>query len=189
MPVAQGADIRATSSDCQMTRRAWRRSLASLVMVLVAGQMAHAQGLPPGLDAAPALSPSPAAEQELAKHTSPQADLWQRLGGVQGIQKLSWMALNRASTDPRTRRSFDGVNVKTVAQSLGNMICVLANGPCQYEGETMARAHAGLNLQGSEFEALVTILREEMDRAGVSQGAKNELLRCLAPMRRDVQEH
>jgi len=32
----------------------------------------------------------------------------------------------------------------------------------------------------------VDILREEMDRAGVDAGAKNELLKLLAPMKRDI---
>jgi hemoglobin len=33
---------------------------------------------------------------------------------------------------------------------------------------------------------MVTVLREELDRANVSEGAKNELLRRLAPTRRDI---
>jgi hemoglobin len=55
-----------------------------------------------------------------------------------------------------------------------------------YEGETMARSHADLGLQGSEFDVMVSVLREELDRAGVSDAAKNELLRRLAPSRRDM---
>ena len=50
----------------------------------------------------------------------------------------------------------------------------------------MRDAHRGLNIGASEFDALVAMLREELDRAGVDDGAKNDLLRLLAPMKRDI---
>lgn len=112
--------------------------------------------------------------------------LYARLGGVAGIESVSQAMLERMSTDPRTRRTFDGVNLRTLSASLATHLCMVADGPCVYEGETMRNAHADLGLGGSEFERTVQILREELDRAGVSQGAKNELLRRLAPSRRDI---
>ena len=112
--------------------------------------------------------------------------LYQQLGGIDGINTVSHAMLQRMSTDPRTRRTFDGINLRTLSASLAAHLCKVADGPCVYEGETMRNAHADLALGGSEFEATVQILREELDRAGVSQGAKNELLRRLAPSRRDI---
>jgi hemoglobin len=50
----------------------------------------------------------------------------------------------------------------------------------------MERAHRDAKIGASEFDAMVTILREELDRAGVDAQAKNELLRLLAPMKRDI---
>ncbi len=112
--------------------------------------------------------------------------LYQQLGGVAGIERLSERMLQRMSTDPRTRRSFDGINLRTLSASLAAHLCKVADGPCVYEGETMRNAHADLNLGGSEFETVVQFLREELDRAGATPGAKNELLRRLAPSRRDI---
>jgi len=112
--------------------------------------------------------------------------LYQQLGGVAGIERLSGRMLQRMSTDPRTRRSFDGINLRTVSASLAAHLCKVADGPCVYEGETMRNAHADLNLGGSEFETVVQFLREELDRAGTPPAAKNELLRRLAPSRRDI---
>lgn len=112
--------------------------------------------------------------------------LYQQLGGVAGIEALSRAMLQRMSTDPRTKRTFDGINLRTLSASLAAHLCKVADGPCVYEGETMRNAHADLSLGGSEFETVVQILRDELDSAGVSQGAKNELLRRLAPSRRDI---
>ena len=118
--------------------------------------------------------------------SAPARPLYQQLGDVQGIDAIARGALQRMSTDPRTRRTFDGVNIKTLGTNLSAHLCHVADGPCVYEGETMAKAHADLNLGGSEFDATVQFLRDERDAAGVSTAAKNELLRRLAPMRRDM---
>jgi len=119
-------------------------------------------------------------------HRAPARPLYQELGGVQGINAISAAMLQRMSSDPRTQRSFDGINLKTLSASLAAHLCQIADGPCPYDGETMKNAHADLHITGSEFEVTVQILRDELDRAGVSTGAKNELLRRLAPMQRDI---
>jgi len=92
----------------------------------------------------------------------------------------------RAAEDPRTRRTFEGVKLSVLQTSVATQLCAIADGPCVYEGESMRNSHAELGITGSEFDALVQILREEMDAAQVSTAAKNELLRRLAPMRRDI---
>lgn len=117
---------------------------------------------------------------------TPATPLYQGLGGVQGIESISRNMVQRMSTDPRTKRTFDGINLRTLSASLAAHLCQVADGPCVYEGETMRNAHADLNLAGSEFEVVVQILRDELDQAGVSSSAKNELLRRLAPSRRDI---
>lgn len=116
----------------------------------------------------------------------PAPPLYQQLGGVEGIEAVSGAMIQRMSTDPRTKRTFEGINLRTLSASLAAHLCKVADGPCVYEGETMRNAHADLGLGGSEFETVVQILRDELDRAGVNQGAKNELLRRLAPSRRDI---
>lgn len=116
----------------------------------------------------------------------PAPPLYQQLGGVQRIEAISSAMIQRMATDPRTRRTFDGINLRTLSASLAAHLCKVADGPCVYEGETMRNAHADLGLTGSEFETVVQILRDELDRAGVDAAAKNELLRRLAPTRRDI---
>jgi len=118
--------------------------------------------------------------------SAPQGTLFDRLGGGSTVSSVVGKTLERAAQDPRTRRSFDGIKLAAVQKSLTQQICALGGGGCVYEGETMARSHQGLKIQPSEFDALVDMLREEFDRAGVNAGAKNELLKLLAPMKRDI---
>lgn len=115
--------------------------------------------------------------------------LYQQLGGVAGIQRVAFRTIDRVAHDPRTQRTFDGIHLSYLQQSVANYLCKVADGPCVYDGETMRNAHADLNIGGSEFDVMVQTLREELDAAGVSPAAKNELLRRLAPSRRDIVTH
>lgn len=119
--------------------------------------------------------------------TAPDAQpLYVRLGGVAGIDAVTARMVQRMATDPRTRRTFDGINLKSLQASLAAYICKAADGPCMYEGETMHNSHADLGIRGSEFDVVVQILRDELDGAKVSTSTKNELLGRLASTRRDI---
>ena len=112
--------------------------------------------------------------------------LYARLGGAPQVDTVVGRLVDRTATDSRTRRSFDGIKLKAIKESLAQQICSISGGGCRYEGETMAHAHADSKIVASEFDVMVGFLREELDRAGVDPAAKNELLRLLAPMKRDV---
>ena len=112
--------------------------------------------------------------------------LYARLGGAMHVDAVVNRLIDRSASDPRTQRSFDGIKLKAIKDSLAQQICSISGGGCRYEGETMERAHADMKIVASEFDAMVGMLREELDREGIDPGAKNELLRLLAPMKRDV---
>ena len=117
---------------------------------------------------------------------APDATLYQRLGGKPVVEAFVGSTIDRTSTDERTKRSFDGIKLAPIKASIAQQICAISGGGCKYEGETMAKSHADAKIQPREFDAMVDILREEMDRAGVNAGAKNDLLKLLAPMKRDI---
>lgn len=112
--------------------------------------------------------------------------LYHQLGGQSGVTTVTNRTLDRVASDPRSKRSFQGIKMPYLKNSVAAYLCKVADGPCEYEGETMANSHAKANITASEFDLMVTILREELDRAGVSDSAKNELLRRLGPSRRDI---
>ena len=116
----------------------------------------------------------------------PPATLYERLGGTPVMTDVVSRTLDRALASPLTRRSFEGINIPYLKKSLVVHLCAIADGGCVYDGETMARTHRAAWIQPSEFDAMVGFMREEMDRAGVDTGAKNDLLRLMAPMKRDI---
>jgi hemoglobin len=94
--------------------------------------------------------------------------------------------IDRCASSPQTRRSFDKVNLKNLKKKLVEQICFLGGGGCEYTGDGMKLVHKGLDITQSEFYGLVDILRDSLNQAGVAEGAKNELLQLLAPMKREI---
>jgi len=76
--------------------------------------------------------------------------------------------------------------MSTLKQSLADFLCVKTGGDCIYEGETMKNAHKESQISMAEYEIMVDVLRQQMDQNGVGTREKNQLLKILAPMKRDV---
>lgn len=114
--------------------------------------------------------------------------LYTRLGGESGVAAISNALIERVAQDPRLGQSFKDTNLGHIKQMLAEQICELAGGPCRYSGDTMKQSHAGHHIGEAEFYGMVADLRVILNEQHVSQGATNELLRLLAPMKRDIVE-
>lgn len=123
--------------------------------------------------------------------TAAQADgiepsLYQRLGGEPVVTRVVQQTVVQTAGDPAVNQSFDGINLEKLSAKIAVHICALAGGGCPYTGDDMKVAHDGMNIGQREFYALVESLRIALDANGVGEREKNELLRLLAPMKRDV---
>lgn len=112
--------------------------------------------------------------------------LYDRLGGEKGVSDFVGKTIDLTANDPLTKRSFDKIDLKKLKLKIAEHICALTDGPCKYTGDPMKMVHQGLEINESEFFAMVEILRGTLNRADVPESAKNELLRILAPMKRDI---
>jgi hemoglobin len=117
-----------------------------------------------------------------------RAPLYDRLGGETGVAAIADTLIDRVSADPRLGRSFKDTKLDRIKRLLAEQICDLSGGPCHYSGDTMKEVHAGHHISEAEFFGMVADLRVILKERHVSQGAINELLRLLAPMKRDVVE-
>ena len=112
--------------------------------------------------------------------------LYERLGGGHGVAQFVDQTIDLTAANPLTKRSFDKVDLKKLKLKIAEHICALTDGPCKYSGDPMKLVHQGLDITEGEFYVMVEILRGTLNRAEVSESAKNELLRILAPMKRDI---
>jgi hemoglobin len=114
--------------------------------------------------------------------------LYDRLGGAAGVAAIADTLIDRVSADPNLGRSFKDAKLDRIKKLLAEQICDLSGGPCRYSGDSMKEVHAGHHISEAEFFGMVADLRGVLKERHVSQGAANELLRLLAPMKRDVVE-
>jgi hemoglobin len=117
-----------------------------------------------------------------------QAPLYDRLGGAAGVAAIADTLIDRVSADPKLGRSFKDSKLERIKKLLAEQICDLSGGPCRYSGDSMKEVHAGHHISEAEFFGMVADLREVLKERHVGQGAANELLRLLAPIKRDVVE-
>jgi hemoglobin len=116
----------------------------------------------------------------------PEQSLYQRIGGQAMLEKISSDLIDATANDERTKRSFKDIKLKTVKESLTQYLCAQTGGNCVYEGETMKKSHADANITTAEFELMVQKLRDILDTHQVGTREKNELLKILAPTKRDI---
>lgn len=117
---------------------------------------------------------------------APGRTLYDRMGGAPVVERVVGQLIDRTATDPRTKRSFEGTKLARVKEKLAEQVCELAAGPCKYTGDPMREVHKGLKNTEAELSLMVQFLREALDANGVGEREKNELLRLLAPMKRDI---
>lgn len=123
-----------------------------------------------------------------AETPAPAGSLYARMGGSANVTAVVGEVIDDAASDPRMKRSFADVDIVRVKRLLVEQICELAGGGCQYSGDSMHDVHAGLGITQAEFYDLVQVLRDSMTRHGIGLRERNELLKILAPMKRDVVE-
>jgi len=114
--------------------------------------------------------------------------LYDRLGGDIGVHAIADALIDRVAGDAVLGRSFQDTDLARIKRLLAEQICELAAGPCHYSGDPMRESHAGQHISEAEFYGMVATLEKILKERHVSTGATNELLRLLAPMKRDIVE-
>ena len=103
-----------------------------------------------------------------------------------GIDRIIDDFVGRITTDSRISERFQNANLVRLRLELKQQVCYLTGGPCSYTGKDMKTAHAGMNLQNLDFNALAEDLQLAMDKEQVPFHDQNRLLAKLAPMQRAI---
>ncbi|MGY4830041.1 group I truncated hemoglobin [Sphaerotilaceae bacterium SBD11-9] len=118
--------------------------------------------------------------------TTPDDSLYQQLGAQPGLTRLMDDFMTRLLADPRMNPFFKDVDHKHVKEELVTQFCEVSGGPCKRNGPDMKKAHAGMDINKNNFNALVEVLQQSMDAQGIAFSTQNRLLARLAPMHRDI---
>jgi hemoglobin len=117
---------------------------------------------------------------------APDDALYQQLGAQPGLTKLMDDFMTRLLADSRMGPFFKDVDHQHVKAELVTQFCEISGGPCKRKGPDMKKAHSGMDITKSNFNALVEVLQHSMDAQGIPFTTQNKLLAKLAPMHRDI---
>lgn len=119
-------------------------------------------------------------------HASPAITLYERMGGEAKFKAIAEEFTNVLLADDRVNFTFANADIGKFKKLIFEQFCELTQGPCKYTGRDMHEAHAKLNINNAEFNALAEDLYIALDRVHVPYRLQNKLMVMLAPMQKDV---
>ncbi|PAU89157.1 group 1 truncated hemoglobin [Pseudomonas sp. WN033] len=117
---------------------------------------------------------------------TPDGSLFVELGGLAGISRVVDGLLFRIADDQRIVHHFAEADFERLRIQLIEQLCTESGGPCQYQGDSMAEAHAGMSITEAEFQAMLEDLAAAMDEEGIAPATQRRLLTRLRPLGRDI---
>jgi hemoglobin len=112
--------------------------------------------------------------------------LFEELGGHNGIDRVVDGFILEIANDPRVLPRFEDSNVARFREKITEHFCMIADGPCEYTGDSMVLVHAGMDITSPEFNAIVENLMAAMEDADIPLAARNQLLARLASLRPEI---
>lgn len=112
--------------------------------------------------------------------------LFESIGGEAKLRAAMHEFVLIIESDDRINFTFANTDLKKFEQLLYEQFCNLSQGGCKYTGRDMYTAHAKLNINNAEFNALTEDLYEAFDRVHVPYRLQNKMVAMLAPMQHDV---
>jgi truncated hemoglobin YjbI len=117
--------------------------------------------------------------------------LYERLGGSKTVSGIvdEWLRLGLA--DQRISSYFSAVTAKPerigkLRRNLNDQICELSDGPCQYRGVDMKKAHAGMKLGEDQFLFFCEDLYKSLLKYNIAEREKDELMARIGELKSEI---
>ena len=121
----------------------------------------------------------------------PEKSLYERLGGYDVIAAFVTDYINLIRADPQFARFGAGRGSDKKKRDLQlniDYMCKVTGGTNYYLGRDMKTTHAGLNINGPEWQANMRYMTEALERHAVPLKEKEEVLAIVDSMKRDIVE-
>jgi hemoglobin len=112
--------------------------------------------------------------------------LYERIGGEAKFKAIAEEFTNILLADERVNFTFANSDIAKFKKLIFEQLCNITQGPCKYTGRDMHEAHAKLNINNAQFNALAEDLYIAFDHVHVPYRLQNQVMVLLAPMQRDV---
>ncbi len=114
------------------------------------------------------------------------SSLYERLGGTEGITAIASDLVDLHLGNPRIAPRYVESDIPRVKNAAATFFIAGTGGPSVYEGKDMLSAHRGMNIDNEEFMAVLDDAMEALEKNGIGQREKEEVLSILYGMKSDI---
>ncbi len=114
------------------------------------------------------------------------SSLYERLGGTEGITRIASDLVDLHLNNPRIAPRYADSDVAAVKNAVATFFIAGTGGPSVYEGKDMLTAHRGMNIDDAEFVAVLDDAMAALDKNGIGQREKEEVLFILYGMKAEI---
>lgn len=119
--------------------------------------------------------------------------LYERLGGPEKIHAFMSAFVDGLHSDdqlqrqnPRIASALRRIDQGALKRKIGDYVCRLAGGPCDYQGRTMRSSHAHLGLSEADWELGANQLSRALREYRIPEGEQQELLALIGSTKADI---
>ena len=113
--------------------------------------------------------------------------LYEKVGGEASIGKVvDYFYDELVLKDPTVNHFFEDTDMEKQREHQTKFISFALGGPNQYSGQSMAKAHEGMNLQANHFDAIVKHLHDALLHFGVEEREIDQALSRVAALKDDI---
>ncbi|RHW39083.1 group 1 truncated hemoglobin [Neobacillus notoginsengisoli] len=113
--------------------------------------------------------------------------LYEKIGGEEGISKVvDYFYSKLVLKDPTVQQFFENTDMEEQKRHQTKFISFALGGPNQYSGNSMAKAHEGMNLKPAHFNAIMKHLHTALAHFGVNEADIDSALSKVASLKDDI---
>jgi hemoglobin len=112
--------------------------------------------------------------------------LYERLGGTEGITAIASDLVDIHVANPVIAPRYASSDLEKVKHAAATFFISGTGGPDVYEGQDMLAAHKGMNISNDEFVAVLDDAMAALEKNGIGQREKEEVLSIFFSMKGDI---
>lgn len=116
-----------------------------------------------------------------------EQNLYEKVGGEEAISKVvDYFYSELVLKDETVNHFFKETDMEKQRRHQSKFISFALGGPNQYSGQSMAKAHEGMNLQPDHFNAIAKHLHDALAHFGVNERDIDTALTKVASLQDDI---
>lgn len=112
--------------------------------------------------------------------------VYQEIGGEEAVEAVVDDFYDRVLADDRLAEYFEGMDMDELRAHQVQFISAVTGGPVEYDGQDMREAHAHLDIDERDFDAVAEYLEDALRENGVDDGNVEAITSEVAALKAPV---